>query len=179
MDQKRHTQSRAEPFVLPADAGEHFHFLNHLATVKVAGEGRALSVVEFTAERGFGPPLHRHEDEDEFFVVLDGEMVFRAGDLEVVAGEGATAFLPHGMSHTFQVASTTARFVTVAGRKNGSPRFDEMVAELGQQTTEPTLPEPGYIDATRVADVCREFGIEILGPPPGPLSTRAGSDGSP
>lgn len=162
--------STDQPFLLPADAGQHFHFLNHLATVKVSGEGRTLSAVEFTAERGFGPPLHRHEDEDELFVVLDGEVVFRSGDLELVGSAGATAFLPHSLPHTFQVVSATARFVTVTGRQGGAPRFDGMIAALGEPTAEPTLPEPGYIDATRVADVCREFGIEILGPPPAPLT---------
>jgi len=164
------THTSDQPFVLPADGGAHHHFLDHLATIKVTGSGRTLSAVEFTAERGFGPPLHRHVDEDEIFVILDGELVFHSGDLEVVGGAGATAFLPMGLPHTFQVTSPTARFLNVTGRESGHPRFDEMVAALGEPTATPTMPEPGYIDATRVADVCRDHGIEILGPPPSPLS---------
>jgi quercetin dioxygenase-like cupin family protein len=159
-----------QPYVLPADAGQHFHFLNHLATVKVAGEGRALSVVEFRAERGFGPPLHRHIHEDEFFVVLDGEVRFTSGDVEAIAKPGGSAFLPHGLAHSFQVISAEARFVTVTGSTTGSPRFDGMIAELGEPTAEPTLPTPGPIDPGLVAEVNASFGIEILGPPPEPLS---------
>jgi quercetin dioxygenase-like cupin family protein len=168
MDDTHHSDSA---LVLPADAGEHFHFLNHLATVKVAGEGRrALSAVEFLGPRGFGPPLHRHQVEDELFVILDGEIRFEAGDTETIATTGATTFLPHGLPHTFQVVSETARFVTVTGSVSGAPRFDLMVSRLGDPTAHLILPEPGYIDASRVADVCREFGIEILGPPPSPIS---------
>ena len=71
------------PLFLEPGGGEHYHFLNHLATVKVAGgiEGQ-LSVVEFLAPKGFGPPLHRPNYEDELFVVLAGEIVLRRTDTE-------------------------------------------------------------------------------------------------
>ena len=153
--------------VLPPDAGEHFHFLNHLATVKVpSNRRRALTAVEFRAPVGFGPPPHRHQDEDELFVVLDGEVRFFAGDTESIAGRGSTVFLPHGLVHGFQVVSDEARFLTITGSVAGTPTFDQMVRALGTPLDEPVIPEPVHIDATRVADVCREHGIEIVGPPP-------------
>jgi hypothetical protein len=49
------------------------------------------------------------------------------------------------------------------------PQFDQMVAALGEAVAEPSMPEPGYVDPVRVADVCRDLGIDILGPPPAPL----------
>ncbi len=160
----------ASPYVLAAGEGEHRHFLNHLATTKVApGSTGSMTAVEFLAPRGFGPPLHVHEDEDEIMFVFDGEIAFRSGDTESIAGAGATAFLPHGVPHTFQVLSETARFTTVSASNEGIPRFDRMVAELGHPTDEPTLPEPAEIDPGRVAEVCGVNGIEVLGPPPAPL----------
>ncbi len=62
-----------EALVLGPDEGIHLHLLNHLATIKMAGEGGSMSVVEFLAPRGFGPPLHSHRREDELFVILDGK----------------------------------------------------------------------------------------------------------
>jgi mannose-6-phosphate isomerase-like protein (cupin superfamily) len=162
-------QARA-PEVSAPGTGHHLHFLNHLATVKVAADGTgALSAVEFLAPRGFGPPLHRHEDEDELFVVLDGELAFHHGEDRLIAGAQGVAMLPRGVPHTFQVLSETARFICVTGSSAGVPRFDQMVTVLGVPTDVAALPEPGYIDATVVADICGQHGIEVLGPPPGPL----------
>ena len=147
-----------------------FHFLNHLATVKVqGGPSNALSVVEFVGPKGFGPPLHRHRDEDELFVILEGEVVFRTGDLEVVGHPGAHAFLPHGIPHQFQILSDSARFTCVTASLEGAPRFNQMVEALGEPIESPSLPSPAAIDPARVAEVNASFGIDILGPPPAPL----------
>jgi quercetin dioxygenase-like cupin family protein len=158
------------PEVIAPGSGHHLHFLNHLATVKVrGGDDGALSVVEFTAPRGLGPPLHQHDDEDEVFVVLDGRIAFHTGDERLMADTGGMAFLPHGVPHTFQVHSETARFVCVTGSRRRAPRFDRMVDVLGVPTPAAALPEPTAIDPGRVAEVCREHGIQVLGPPPAPL----------
>lgn len=164
------TETPRAPEVLAPGAGHHLHFLDHLATVKVrAGNVGAMDVVEFLAPRGFGPPLHRHRVEDELFVVLDGEVTFHHGDERLTTSAGGVAFLPHGVPHTFQVRSATARFTCVTASRVGAPRFGEMVGALGVPTSAPTLPTPGGIDPTRVADVCLEHGIEVVGPPPSPL----------
>lgn len=156
-----------EPSVLATGEGHHLHFLNHLATIKVEpGVSGSLSVVEFVGPRGFGPPLHRHDYEDELFVILDGEMVFRTGDLEIVAATGAHAFLPKGRPHTFQVLSETARFTCVTASQTVTPQFDQMVTALGTPTDTATLPTPAPIDPARVAEICMQHGIEVLGPPP-------------
>ena len=56
--------------VLATGEGQHVEFLNNLTTIKLAGRDRTMSVVEFLAPRGFGPPEHRHNDEDELFVTF-------------------------------------------------------------------------------------------------------------
>ncbi|MDJ0792032.1 MAG: cupin domain-containing protein [Acidimicrobiia bacterium] len=164
------TLAAAEPFVLADREGTHLHFLNHLATIKVAGgPTSSMSVVEFTGLRGFGPPLHNHLEEDELFIVLDGELEFHTGDERIVGGPGSMAFLPHNRPHTFQVLSETANFVNVTSSATTTPRFDRMVAALGVVTDDPSMPEPSPIDPGRVAEICSANGIEILGPPPAPL----------
>jgi quercetin dioxygenase-like cupin family protein len=168
-----HTDQARAPRIIEPGAGRHLHFLNHLATIKVeGGDDAALSVVEFTGARSFGPPLHRHREEDELFVILDGEIAFHTEqdrDERMVASSGGIAFLPKGIAHTFQVLSETARWVCVTGSGTAHPRFDRMVTALGEPTDDATLPEPGEIDAARVAEVCLEHGIEVVGPPPAPL----------
>lgn len=165
------TRPARAPEVIAPGAGTHLHFLNHLATIKVSpGDDGALSVVEFVAPRGFGPPLHIHRDEDELFFIHEGRLAFHVGDDVIEAGPGTVAHLPCGIAHTFQIVSDEARLTNVTASLVRAPRFDRMVAALGEPAATPTLPEPGYVDATRVADVCREHGIDIVGPPPAPLA---------
>lgn len=155
------------PHLVPRDKGDHYHFLNHLMTTKVSAEDtdNALTAMEFVGPRGFGPPLHRHDQEDELFYVVDGEVWFGCGDSEGVHGVGATVWMPRGHPHTFQIRSDEARVfqLTTPGQ------FDRFVAALGTPLASPTLPPPEEIDPERVAKISAQFGIEILGPPPDPL----------
>ncbi len=88
------------PVMVARDEGERFHFLNTLHTAKIKGEhtNGTLQAVEFLAPRNFGPPLHRHDGEDELFYILDGELWLASGDVEAVHGEGAVAWLPRGQA---------------------------------------------------------------------------------
>lgn len=156
--------------VVPRDGGDHLHFLNHLATVKVTGSSSgSMSVVEFTAPRGFGPPLHQHRDEDELFYVIDGEMTARFGGETLEAGTGSCFLLPAGKPHTFQIVSDVARLLTIAAKTGNPATFDRMVTALGVPTAEPSLPKPWPIDPEEVGRACAEHGIDIVGPPPAPL----------
>jgi quercetin dioxygenase-like cupin family protein len=162
--------SNTAPYVVDRDEGEHRHFLNHLATTKVdAGESGSMSAIEFVAPEGFGPPLHVHEDEDEVMIVLDGEIAIRSGGRMQIGTMGSTVHLPHGVPHTFQVVSESARFTTVSARLNGAPRFGRFVAELGDDLAGPTTPAPVEIDPAVVAEAGARHGVTILGPPPAPL----------
>ncbi len=160
----------SEVYVLERDAGAHRHFLNVLATIKLtAGETGSMSAVEFVQPKGFGPPLHCHRDEDEIVIVLDGEVAFRSGDAEVVAGNGAYINHPHGIHHTLNVMSDTARNQSRTAAADTTPMFDRMVDTLGAPIESATLPEPVDIDPGHVAEVNGRLGIDILGPPPAPL----------
>ena len=156
---------------VPDGDGVHHHFLNHLATVKVgAGDSASgLNMVEFLAPRGFGPPLHVHREEDELMYVIDGRVRLEFGGDTVYAETGSAVSLPHGVPHTFQVESDTARMLTIAAGRSSAPSFDRFVATLGVATDDARIPEPVEIDPGHVAGVCADHGMEVLGPPPAPL----------
>jgi quercetin dioxygenase-like cupin family protein len=155
------------PVMVARDEGAHFNFLNALHTAKITGEqtNGALTAVEFFAPRNFGPPLHRHDGEDELFYVIDGELWLSCGDAEAVHSEGAVVWLPRGLPHTFQVRSQTARVLVVSAPSG----YDQFVATLGEPTDKPVMPEPKDIDPAHVAEVCAQFNIAVLGPPPEPM----------
>ena len=165
-----HTLASQKTLVLAEGEGQHYEFLNNLATVKVAaGLDGSMSVVEFLAPEGFGPPEHRHNDEDELFVVMEGELRFFTGGKTFNGGAGTIAHLPRAVTHTFQVLSPSARFLNVTSSPSSVPRFDAMVTALGAATSSRSLPAPAYIDPGQVAEVCAAHNIDIVGPPPPPL----------
>ena len=59
-------------------------------TFKVRGErsGGALLALENVIAPGDGPPLHRHEREDEAWYVIEGDLSFQLGE-EITAAPGA------------------------------------------------------------------------------------------
>ena len=151
------------PLILPRDEGQHFDFLGTRTTVKVGGDrsGGVLSVVETLAPRGFSPPLHRHDVEDELFHVTEGEIRFVSGDADQVVTDGGTVWLPKQRPHQFLVLSETARFFQVTT----PAQFEDFVAAVGRPQDSAELPQPGEVDPERLAKICAEYHIEVLGPP--------------
>lgn len=61
-----------------------------------------VAVAEWTIPPGLlGAPPHKHDNEDEIFYVLSGEVTVLQGDEITVAGEGSYVILRRGVFHTF------------------------------------------------------------------------------
>ena len=74
------------------------------AVLMLAGNrtGGRLSLVEHPLEpRALGSPLHTHRDEDEYSVVLEGQVGAQIGGQTVVAGPGTVLVKPRGVPHAF------------------------------------------------------------------------------
>lgn len=156
------------PKLFGPDDGDHYAFLNTRNTVRVTGadSGGVLTVIELLAPRGFGPPLHRHDVEDELFHVTEGALWVSCGGQEQVLEVGGTAWLPKGLPHCFQaVGEDLTRILQVTT----PAQFEDFTEALGAPMPHAGLPEPVEIDPEEVARVCADFQIEVLGPPPPPL----------
>src|SRR3954465_8467294 len=62
------------------------------------GSGGQMSVTEIVVPPNAGPPLHRH-DFDEAFYLLEGELVFQLGDALVTRRAGELALPPRHLGH--------------------------------------------------------------------------------
>ncbi len=102
-----------------------------------------------------GPPLHRHDQEDESWYVIEGTLRFRLGEEMPEAPQGTFVFVPRGTPHCFQnVGAEPARILvlfTPAGMESFFDRFGEL--------------PPGPPDPQAFATIGREAGMEVLGPP--------------
>src|SRR5512133_3863077 len=72
----------------------------HLLAGADSSEKR-LTILETENPPEGGPPLHRHNREDEAFYVLDGDYTFECGDRVVGASAGTFVFLPKGIPHRY------------------------------------------------------------------------------
>ena len=76
-----------------------------------------------------GPPLHRH-DFDESFYVVEGELTFQVEDEYVVKRAGELAFAPRGVAHTFaNLSDAPARYVLVCTPAGFERYFARIAAE--------------------------------------------------
>jgi len=82
--------------------------------VRSEQNGGRVGVIESVMPAGAaGPPLHRH-DFDETFYVLEGELTFLVGGELVVVRAGEHAFAPGGEPHTFtNRGAVDARYLLV------------------------------------------------------------------
>ena len=139
-----------------------FWWQGGLYRIKARAEttGGALGVVEARLYRGFGPPLHVHRREDEAIYVLDGEVRFRQGDDELLAGPGTWVWGPRDVPHAFKVESEHARMLIVV-----TPAGFERMFEVGgvplRESPEPPVQE---YDPQAAAAISGEFGFEVVGP---------------
>jgi mannose-6-phosphate isomerase-like protein (cupin superfamily) len=68
-----------------------------------------LSMMEALVPVGTRPTRpHRHRRTDEVWYILAGELTFRLGAREVVAGPGTTVIVPRGVIHQLQNAGDEA-----------------------------------------------------------------------
>src|SRR3712207_6063260 len=88
--------------------------VSSLVLLRSEDSGGRLSDVENVVPAGSaGPPLHRH-DFDETFYVEEGELVFRVGDALLTRSPGQLAFAPRGVAHALaNRGRTPARYLLV------------------------------------------------------------------
>lgn len=162
MNPDNHTAK--DGFVVAADEGQAFWFLNTLTINKVGAadtDGR-LSIVDHRVPPGFAPPPHVHQASDEVFLVLDGDVDGFCGDQSWHAGPGSLVFLPCGTPHGFQVSQAGPGRLLVIVSPGG---FDQFVAAAGEPAADLRLPDPVPPDPVRLTQLAAAHGIQILPPP--------------
>jgi quercetin dioxygenase-like cupin family protein len=59
--------------------------------------------------KGGEPPAHFHQNEDETFYVLEGEILFHIGDKKFTVKAGELAYAQKGIPHHFSLVTETAK----------------------------------------------------------------------
>jgi quercetin dioxygenase-like cupin family protein len=153
------------PYALGSEEGEAFWFFGGLVTVKASAlqSGGSHALTEQLFPGGMATPLHRQAEDDEEFYVLEGEVMFYLEDGQPIpTSVGTFVHVPAGVAHAFQVESETARLLNVTTAQH--ERFFRATSDPAQTRTIPPDAPPNM---ERIMAAAQEYGVEILGPPPG------------
>src|SRR2546423_15440652 len=97
--------------------GEALWFNGGLAVLRATGDqtqGR-YAVLELLASKGFASPIHVHRREDEFFVVLSGEVRVQHGEGVIEAAAGSVVYGAREVTHGFHGDYAEARLLLFFG----------------------------------------------------------------
>jgi len=161
-------QTTTRGYALGPDEGEALWFNGGLGLLKATAdqtEGR-YTIFELRLPKGFAAPLHSHSLEDEFFLVVSGEIRLQHGDDIIEGVSGSLAYSPRGMSHSFRVDSAEARLLLFFG-PSGVEGFFRGVATPARSLSLPPADEP-VPDRERLIEIMTLHGQTVLGPPLGP-----------
>lgn len=133
-----------------------------LMRIKARAEdtGGALGLVDGSFYRGFGPPLHVHNGEDEAMYVLEGDIRFRQGEEEFIAGPGTWVWQPRGIPHAFKVESESARALVLVTPGGFERMFEEGGVPASESAESPAL----EYDPEAAVAISKRFGFEVVGP---------------
>jgi quercetin dioxygenase-like cupin family protein len=124
---------------------------------KIDGEdtGGRLSIVEHPFEVGALVPPHTHVLEDEYSIVLEGEIGFRSNDKEVVLGPGGYIVKPRGEVHAmWNAGSTRARMIEVITPSGFEGFFRDFV----------DMTDAGPPDPARIAELSVRYQLPFSRP---------------
>jgi quercetin 2,3-dioxygenase len=149
-----------EPFIVETGKsrfGEVVKFLGvHPNDLKISSKdtGGQLSVFEYTGLGKVGPMLHIHFEQDEIFMVMEGEYRFVVGKETHVLQAGQTIFLPRGIPHTWIQLTDKGKliyFLQPAGK------MEEFFSYMNKLKERPSPEEMDRIHA--------EHQMKVVGPP--------------
>jgi quercetin dioxygenase-like cupin family protein len=115
--------------------------------------GGAVSIVEHPFPVGALVPPHLHTREDEYSIVIEGEIGFRSGDREAVLGAGGYITKPRNELHAmWNAGAVPARMIEVISPA-GFENFFRELSELLLSVSEP--------DLSQIAEIAGRYGLQF------------------
>ena len=145
------------------EQGPAWWFLDTLVVEHRCAPEMNTVVLEMTLPVGAAPPLHVHDNLDDTWYILEGQMVVRCGDQELVVGAGHWVSMPRGVPHTFLVVGEReARILLV----HDNASFRDFVRELGIPAGTHTVPiQPSFPPMEELARAAGTHDVRPIGPP--------------
>ena len=142
------------PKIVRKEDGKTINVIGDQQTFKLTGKDTngQFTLIESVNEPGMQIPMHIHENEDEVFKVLEGEMEITVGDKKTILKKGDLAFAPRNVPHSWRIVGDTKAKVVLSVFPAG---LEVMFEELNK------LP-PGPPDFEKVVAISKRYGISFV-----------------
>ncbi|KOG74186.1 MULTISPECIES: cupin domain-containing protein [Streptomyces] len=153
---------------VPAEGGKTFWASGgDTYTLKVGTQetNGSLALFDATVPPGGGPGPHVHNEHDEAFYLISGELEFLNGDQTVTAGAGGFFFVPRGTRHRFLNRGVHAARMIFFYTPSGG--IEELLV-AGSPIAEPGVAPPPIqeIEMSRgAAELMERYATEMLPDP--------------
>jgi quercetin dioxygenase-like cupin family protein len=117
--------------VIPLAAAPKYHLVGDVYTLLLSGEqtGGRFALIHSVVSPGFGPPPHLHENEDETFYILSGEVAYFVDGKEHRTVAGTAVHVPRNVPHYFRNQGTVPAAFLVEVHPAGN--FDQYLKTVG------------------------------------------------
>ena len=151
--QKRNDTMKAQPFVVtPTDYAPPLNVLGIQVTVLASNEAtQAHEITRHQGDKGIGPPPHRH-NWDESFYVIAGEVEFTCSGKTVLCPPGTLVHVPAGTVHSFRYLADRCDVLDFTGQGGIATQMFTAISRK--------IP-PGPPDIPRLLEVLEQNGVTI------------------
>lgn len=138
-------------------------FLDTLVVEHRRASPMGAVVLEMTLPVGSSPPLHVHDDLDDNWYILEGQMILRCGDEQLAVGAGHWVSMPRGVPHTFRVVGGNEARILLVHDNNS---FLDFIRDVGVPAAERVVPtNPVFPPMDEAARIAASHDLRPIGPP--------------
>lgn len=133
---------------VPARSGQAYWLRESIFNFLVTGEqsGGSYSTMEILVNPNEGPGPHVHDESEEQFYVLDGELTYQVGDQTFQVSTGDFIHIPRGTVHSFTNGNTPSKLLATFSPAEAGKAFEESGEPMDDRTA---WPPPATTDAIK------------------------------
>jgi quercetin dioxygenase-like cupin family protein len=111
----------------PAGAKQPYLVFECIFRFLATGEetGGSYSTMEILVPPGVGPDLHVHDNEEESFYIVEGNLTYWVGDQTFRVAPGDYVHIPRGTSHGFKNGAMPAKLIATFAPAGAEKLFQE------------------------------------------------------
>lgn len=142
------------PKIVKNQEGRVLNVIGDNQNIKLTGKDTngQYTLIEQYNEPGIGIPPHVHENEDEVFQVLSGQVEMSIGETITTLNEGDIIFCPKGVPHSWRVIGTEKAKAMLSIFPAG---LENMFEELAQLPLGPP-------DLEKVGAICGKYNVKFV-----------------
>lgn len=143
-----------KPKIVKNSEGKILNVMGDHQNIKLTGKDTngQYTLIEQHNEPGVGIPPHIHENEDEVFQVLEGQVEMSIGDKITTLNAGDLIFCPKGIPHSWKVVGEEKAKAMLSIFPSG---LEAMFEELSQ------LPD-GPPDLKKLGQICGKYKLRFV-----------------